>query len=37
MMSVGLRLKRAAIARSCPELSDEERERIFRQWLVDND
>jgi hypothetical protein len=37
LMDVGLRLKRAALARQHPDSSEAELEQLFRQWLLDDD
>jgi len=37
LMDVGLRLKRAALARQHPHASRAELEQLYRQWLLDDD
>ena len=37
LMDVGLRLKRAALTRQYPHASQVELERLYRQWLLDDD
>ena len=37
LMSMGLRMKRAALAREFPDASDEEIEEKFVAWLLEND
>ena len=37
MMEAGFRLKRAALLQQHPDVSEEERERMYQAWLVADD
>ncbi len=37
MMALGLKLKRASLREQNPDASEEELQRLFEQWLLEND